>query len=132
MSGLVVFAICVVAVASVVVAYFFSMIAKALIANTESIRLLTGNLDKRLNEVSASVQKTLNEVNAITERVNGQMDRIENIVGNIEETTQDARTSMRMVNATVTPTLGNLHAIAGGLRKGLDTWRERKGGPPDA
>lgn len=118
-------ALCVIAVASVTITVMFAVIAKALVANTESIKLLVEHLDTRTGPMLESAQKAISDIKEITERVNGQMDRVENIVGNIEQATHDARSSMKMVDATVVPTLTNLHSIVGGIKKGLDAYREQ-------
>lgn len=125
MSIFVVCAISVIAIASVAVTVIFAYIAKALVANTESIKLLVDHLDARTGPMLESALKAIDDVKEITERVNGQMDRVENIVGNIEQATHDARSSMKMVDATVVPALSNLHSIVGGIKKGLDAYREQ-------
>ena len=123
--------LCVIALSSIAVAIVFMFLVKALIANTESLKMLIDHLDGRLDTAMDSVQQSINDVNKITERVNDQMDRVENIVQNVQHTTKDARTSVHMVNATVVPMLANMHGIMGGIKKGVDVWRE-SGAPPQA
>ena len=124
MRTLVSLSIIVIALSSVALAVIFWFLIKALVRNTESLRTLIGHVDTRLDTAMVSVQKSIEDINHITGQVNQQMDRVEQIVDHIEQTTRDARTSMRMVNNTVVPMLANAHGIMGGIRKGIDTWND--------
>jgi uncharacterized protein YoxC len=114
----------VLALSGVIVALTFTVLVKALKSNTESIKTLVDHMDSRVDTLMDSVQKSIADINGITESVNHQMERVDQIVNNIEVATKDARTSVHMVNATVVPILANMHGIVGGLRKGVETWRE--------
>jgi hypothetical protein len=107
----------VIAVSAVSVAVIFFWLSQSLIKSNESLRTVVGEID-------VSVQRTIDEVGGITKRVAMQMDRVDEIVENVEHITADARSSMHMVDQTVFPALSTLKATLAGVRRGLEVWRE--------
>ena len=113
----------IIALSFLFIAFTFYWIAKALIYSTNSIRNLIDVLDVRLKKNMNDLNHSISDINEITQRVNGHMDRVDVIVENIAHVTNDARTSMHLVESTVVPVFSNLYALIAGVRKGIEVWK---------
>ena len=119
-----IFSIVTIAISSVLVTAILYWVARSLISSSGSLKKLIEDVNVNIGGTVEMLQKSIIDVNEITRRVGDQMDRVEKIVGNAGDITEDLKTSADMINRTIVPTLGNLHAVAAGARKAVDTWNE--------
>lgn len=112
----------IIAFSSVAVAVIFYWLSKNLVVSSASLQNLIDSVNKDVTETVRMLQETIGDVSDITEKVSKQTERLDEIVENARLVSEDVKSTTGMVNNTVVPTLGNLHAISAGFRKALDTW----------
>ena len=113
----------IIALSFLFIAYTFYWIARALSYSTHSIKNLIDEVDVRLKKNMNDLNQSIGDINQITQRVSGQMDKVDTIVENIEHVTNDARTSVHLVESTIVPVFSNLYSLIAGVRKGVEVWR---------
>jgi len=114
----------IIAASGVSIAGILYWVAKHLITSTNSLNELIKSVHENMTVTVEMMQKSIKDFNEITDKLNTQMEKLDSIVENARVASDDVRTSTNMINRTVTPTLGNLHAISAGMKKALDTWNE--------
>jgi len=108
----------------VLVTVILFWVARNLISGSASLKKLIETIDYNVNTTVDMLQRSIADVNTITERANGQMDRIEEVMENVQHLSGDARSSMHMIDETVSPILSNAHSVVAGGRKAVDTWND--------
>ncbi|MFH0793309.1 MAG: DUF948 domain-containing protein, partial [bacterium] len=113
----------VIAASFLFIAFTFLWIARSLAASSNSLKQMIEDADSRVKQNLEAINKSIQDANSITGRISGQMDRVDAIVKNIEHTTQDARSTVHLVESTVVPLFSNLYSIVTGVRRGIEVFR---------
>lgn len=117
----------VIAISGISITVLFYWLAKNLVDSSASLKNLIESINRDVTTTVQMLQDTIKDVSEITEKVGAQTDRLDEIVDNAKKVSEDVKSTTGMVNSTVVPTLGNLHAVSAGVRKALDTWNNYGG-----
>lgn len=122
-----IFAVVIIAASSIVVAATFYWLAKTLVSSAVSLKELLETVNRDVMSTVTMLQSAIKDVGDITEKVSEQTGKLDGIVENARQVSEDVKSTTGMINRTVVPTLGNLHAVSAGFRKALETWNEYEG-----